>query len=421
MHGRWYRKEYLHTTRTSRQGYSSTSTVHDTLLRFVQLQHTFSSRRYINKYVYIGVKLRTKWQQQRRMSESTRLARSLEVEPLEGCSLRLTKIAQKFAAKQYNQSERTKEYFHVLEKIRRAEPNNIVKIFGIEVKEGPKGKEMWAFMEYCASDLNEAILDGTISGQLRKLEVMLDIATGVEALHAQGFIHTDIYPSNILLSDRGVAKIGDLDLVKILAPGKTSVLSDKLGTHAFLGPEFFEISADGKFQFRKTMDIYTTGATFLTMLQGKDNYMVRSGSRCLIPKAEIFVNREIEFEQEIGRVQFNRSTHETQEVIEVSGNGLETAVRVLTRKMMHVTPDSRPTAPEIVERLTGLLVSFPLCSACASSHMGVKAPSHQASASTDGYFPQHLRRHAMPMLSVHKPITFTHGRHWQQYAGPTLR
>ncbi len=51
----------------------------------------------------------------------------------------------------------------------------------------------------------------------------------------------------------------------------------------------------------------------------------------------------------------------------------------------------------------------------------VKAPSHQASASTDGYVPQHFRRHAMPMLSVHKPITFTHGWHWRHYAGPTLR
>ena len=41
-----------------------------------------------------------------------------------------------------------------------------------------------------------------------------------------------------------------------------------------------------------------------------------------------------------------------------------------------------------------------------------KAPSHQASTSTDGYVPQHFRRHATSMLSVHKPITFTHGRHW---------
>ncbi len=24
-------------------------------------------------------------------------------------------------------------------------------------------------------------------------------------------------------------------------------------------------------------------------------------------------------------------------------------------------------------------------------------------------------------LSVHKPITFTHGQHWRHYAGPTLR
>ena len=47
-----------------------------------------------------------------------------------------------------------------------------------------------------------------------------------------------------------------------------------------------------------------------------------------------------------------------------------------------------------------------------------KAPSHQASASTDGYVPQHFGPHATSMLSVHKPITFTHRWHWWQYTGP---
>ncbi len=39
----------------------------------------------------------------------------------------------------------------------------------------------------------------------------------------------------------------------------------------------------------------------------------------------------------------------------------------------------------------------------------IRAPSHQVSASTDGYVPQHFRRHATSILSMHKPITFTHG------------
>ncbi len=39
----------------------------------------------------------------------------------------------------------------------------------------------------------------------------------------------------------------------------------------------------------------------------------------------------------------------------------------------------------------------------------LKAPSHQASVSTDGYVPQHFRHHATSMLSVDNPVTFTHG------------
>ncbi len=56
------------------------------------------------------------------------------------------------------------------------------------------------------------------------------------------------------------------------------------------------------------------------------------------------------------------------------------------------------------------------CPRLLGSGSYIKAPSHQASASTDGYVPQHFRHHATLMLSVHKTITFTHGQHWGQYA-----
>ncbi len=59
---------------------------------------------------------------------------------------------------------------------------------------------------------------------------------------------------------------------------------------------------------------------------------------------------------------------------------------------------------------------FPLSS--MSVHLYLKALSRQAPVSTDGYVPQHFRRHAMSTLSVHKPINFTHGWHWWQYTGP---
>ncbi len=48
---------------------------------------------------------------------------------------------------------------------------------------------------------------------------------------------------------------------------------------------------------------------------------------------------------------------------------------------------------------------YPAIAVVVISHVPHKAPSHQASASTDGYVHQHFRRHAMPTLSVHKPIT----------------
>src|SRR5207244_11937891 len=70
-------------------------------------------------------------------------------------------------------------------------------------------------LEYVDGPSAEALLD-----RFDKLSVgdavhlVLDIARALEYLHSRNFIHRDIKPGNILITQSGVAKLADLGLAK---------------------------------------------------------------------------------------------------------------------------------------------------------------------------------------------------------------
>ena len=93
-------------------------------------------------------------------------------------------------------------------------------------------------MEYVPGQNLAALVgsDGWLSPD-RAASVIEDIAAALDCAHAQGIIHRDVKPSNILLSKRGPALLTDFGVAHIDDDTPLTVMGDILGTIEYASPE----------------------------------------------------------------------------------------------------------------------------------------------------------------------------------------
>jgi tetratricopeptide (TPR) repeat protein len=124
--------------------------------------------------------------------------------------------------------------------------------FGEEIAIFSELVEGGSLAEHLA-DPRFALLDGI-------LEVALQLAWALEAIHAAGMIHGDVKPANVLLAADGAAKLADLGLAS-LAAGDTSATP---GTQLYRAPE----QAKGR-RCTAATDIWSWAVTVIAMLLGE--------------------------------------------------------------------------------------------------------------------------------------------------------
>jgi serine/threonine protein kinase len=109
--------------------------------------------------------------------------------------------------------------------------------------------------------------DGAV---LRKY--LRDILEGLKFLHDHDTIHRDLKPANVLISDRGVAKIGDFGASRKVGPdglGEKTQTGTK-GSPYYMAPE--EMAADDA--GGKAADVWSMGGVVLFMVTGDHPWQV---------------------------------------------------------------------------------------------------------------------------------------------------
>jgi serine/threonine-protein kinase len=95
-------------------------------------------------------------------------------------------------------------------------------------------------------------------------ELALQIAGALEEAHTAGILHRDLKPANILLTSKGVAKLLDFGLAKLLRDGEATQTFAISGTPLYMSPE----QAEGNVLDARS-DVFSFGAVLYELLDGK--------------------------------------------------------------------------------------------------------------------------------------------------------
>jgi serine/threonine protein kinase len=163
------------------------------------------------------------------------------------------------------QSEEENEFrlrfMHEAQAAGRLHHPGIVAIF--DVGENPENLNPYIVLEYVAGEaLNRMLAREKKLPLETALQLAEEIAEALDYAHAQGVIHRDIKPGNILVTETGHAKIADFGIAKLnlahfTLPGRV------LGTPAYMAPE--QLNGEG---VDGRSDLFSLGVILYAMVTG---------------------------------------------------------------------------------------------------------------------------------------------------------
>ncbi|MBI4820664.1 MAG: serine/threonine protein kinase [Deltaproteobacteria bacterium] len=140
---------------------------------------------------------------------------------------------------------------------------NIVRVFDYGVSSGGLP---FMVMELLEGSTLQNILKRGAPPRAFAQEIATQIAQGLGAAHALGFVHRDLKPANILLTPNDVAKILDFGLSRSLDSKEERLTRGGalIGTPLYMAPEQIRGEADAG----PAVDVYALGVIFYEMIAG---------------------------------------------------------------------------------------------------------------------------------------------------------
>ena len=136
---------------------------------------------------------------------------------------------------------------------------NIVNIY--DVGEGDNPYIVMEFVD--GTDLKKYIQDNHPIPYSKVIKIMSQILSGISNAHANGIIHRDIKPHNILIDNEGTVKITDFGIAVALSQNSITQTNSILGSVQYISPE----QARGNV-VTKQSDVYSLGIVLYEMLTG---------------------------------------------------------------------------------------------------------------------------------------------------------
>ncbi len=133
--------------------------------------------------------------------------------------------------------------------------------------------------------IQKLIRGGTLSDLMRQdgrlevpaaLKLCAEVAGGLDALHAEGLVHRDVKPANILRDEQGVAYISDFGLAKDSKGSLLTTPGQAMGSMDYMAPEQIrgeDVTAE--------TDVYALACVMYECLCGSPPFSDRAGMRVL--------------------------------------------------------------------------------------------------------------------------------------------
>jgi serine/threonine protein kinase len=162
------------------------------------------------------------------------------------------------------ESNNTDSFYKEINMLKQCDSPYILKYYSSYIK----NNTIWIVLEFCdgGSILDIMRITNKFYTEKEIASIIKMVLKGLQFLHAQRKIHRDIKAGNILLTDEGVAKLGDFGVSAQLTNSISKKVS-KIGTPYWMSPEVIsQKSYDSK------CDIWSLGITCIEMAEGEPPY-----------------------------------------------------------------------------------------------------------------------------------------------------
>ncbi len=161
----------------------------------------------------------------------------------------------------------------------RVDHPNVVRVLDSGIAECDQRHLSYLVMEYVEGQtLHELAAEVGPVGEELCRHIGRDVAAGLAAIHAEGAVHRDVKPSNVIIADDQTVKVMDLGASGFVEPaGRPSRPGRFVGSFLYAAPEQL---VDAQGELCPTWDLFALGVLLEELITGRHPLEPRRGGRC---------------------------------------------------------------------------------------------------------------------------------------------